>query len=206
MKNRFSITLLLSTVLLLNVYNTVQSQSRTDTVKKPDNTIIEREITQLRDLPLIFRRTTLIVRDINKSLSLYRDIIGMEVIYDNTFKLPHAKENRDQLLRLVFLKATHRFNGVLGLLEYDADIPNKVHKPIRKEGFSEQNIVLLFNSKNQESQFKKIKKLPGIEVISEPKIREYPSYDGKGTTRVMVSIFYDLDGFLVEFNKLLDDI
>jgi len=31
--------------------------------------------------PLIFRRTTLIVRDIEKSLALYQDAIGMEIIY-----------------------------------------------------------------------------------------------------------------------------
>jgi len=34
----------------------------------------------------------------------------------------------------------------------------------------------------------------------------YPSYDGADTIKVMVSKFYDPDGFIVEFNKLLTDI
>lgn len=164
------------------------------------------EITQPKDFPLIFRRTTLIVRDIDKSLELYRDAIGMEVIYDKLLPRPHPTEDREQLLHLVFLKATNNFYGVLGLMEYDAENPDKTIKPIRKEGFTEQNIVLLFNSINQEEQFKRIKEIKGIELLQEPTLVKYPSYDGKDIIRVMVSKFYDPDGFIVEFNKVLDNL
>lgn len=160
---------------------------------------------QPKDFPLVLRRTTLIVRDIETSLALYRDALGMEVIYDNQLKRPRkdGKEG-DQTLRLVFLKATHEFYGVLGLLEYHYG-EDVEELPVRREGFTAQNIVLLFNSHDVKKKFETIKQIPGIEVFTEPEHVEYPGYDG-GKIRVLVSTFYDPDGFLVEFNELLDDI
>ncbi len=199
--------LLAITVLVLLAISSCKEQVTTNSTKEPEKYLEESELVQPRDLPLIFRRTTLIVRDVNESLKLYRDVIGMEVIYDNLIKRPHPDApEREQVLRLVFLKATTQFSGVLGLLEYDYKSEYKVDKPVRKEGFTPQNIVLLFNSKNQAEQFEKIKKLPNIEILGAPTLVEYPSYDGKNITRVMVSKFYDADGFIVEFNKLLDDL
>lgn len=189
--------------LTLGAICNAQSNKTTETVEEP---VVE-ELVQPKDFPLIFRRTTLIVRNVKESLKLYRDAIGMEVIYDNLIKRPHPDApEREQVLRLVFLKATTKFSGVLGLLEYDYESEFKINKPIRKEGFTPQNVVLLFNSKNQAEQFEKIRKVPNIEILGEPTLVEYPSYDGTAPTRVMVSKFYDADGFIVEFNKLLDDL
>ena len=70
------------------------------------------------DAELILRRQTLIVRDIEASLALYRDALGMEVIYDQEINRPHPSEDRTQKLRLIFLKASHSFVGVLGLIDY----------------------------------------------------------------------------------------
>lgn len=204
MKTIYTFSISLCFFLVFSATTLAQTNIETDSLTKVEEALSESEIIQPRDLPLVFRRTTLIVRDIKKSLALYKDVMGMKVIYDNQLLRPHPKEDREQVLRLVFLKATHTFDGVLGLLEFDYENENKIAKPIRKEGFTEQNIVLLFNSKNQESQFEKIKKLPFIEVLTEPKLVEYPSYDGKAPIRVQVATFYDPDGFLVEFNKILD--
>jgi len=100
------------------------------------------------DFPLLLRRTTLVVRDLETSLELYRDALGMSVIYDQVITRPHATEDREQVLRLVFLKASHDFVGVLGLLEYEYDNPqHPIHKkPVRREGFTPGNAVLLFNT------------------------------------------------------------
>lgn len=160
---------------------------------------------QPKDFPLILRRTTLIVRNIDESLKLYKDQIGMEVIYDHILTRPRKNESGEQKVRLVFLKASHEFVGVLGLLEYNhgEDIQKK---EVTHEGFTEQNIVLLFNTKDMKRKFKMIAETPSIEVVTEPKIVEYPGYDGSSTIRVLVSTFYDPDGFLVEFNQLMDDL
>ncbi len=160
---------------------------------------------QPKDFPLVLRRTTLIVRDVSNSLKLYRDAMGMEVIYDNILKRPR-KDGKEgtQDLRLVFLKATHEYYGVLGLLEYYYG-ENREEKEVRKEGFTAQNVVLLFNSQNAEEKLDVIRQVPGIEMFSEPELVEYPTADG-GKVRVMVCTFYDPDGFLVEFNELLDEL
>ena len=65
------------------------------------------------EFPLLLRRTTLIVRDIEASLKLYRDGLGMEVIYDQEINRPHSSEDREQRLRLIFLKASHDYVGCL---------------------------------------------------------------------------------------------
>ncbi len=66
---------------------------------------------------LIFRRSTLIVRDIEKSLDLYRDSIGMELIYDQII------ERNDNQIRLIFLKTKDDYVGVLGLVDYEYNNP-----------------------------------------------------------------------------------
>jgi len=159
------------------------------------------------DFPLLLRRTTLVVRDLETSLELYRDALGMSVIYDQVITRPHATEDREQVLRLVFLKASHDFVGVLGLLEYEYDNPqHPIHKkPVRREGFTPGNAVLLFNTQALGEKWASISGASGVEVISEPNLVEYPAYDGVGTIRVMVSSLYDTDGYILEVNQILSD-
>ena len=78
----------------------------------------ENPLAQAAQFPLLLRRTTLIVRDIEASLTLYRDALGMEVIYDEEINRPHSSEDREQRLRLIFLKASHDDVGVIGLIDY----------------------------------------------------------------------------------------
>ena len=158
--------------------------------------------------PLTLRRQTLIVRDIETSLRLYRDAIGMEVIYDQIIRRPHRTEDRQQEIRLVFLKASHAFIGVLGLVDYEYNNPgHPAHaKPVRREGFTPGNSVLLFNTTELDARWPDIVAVEGVEVIGGPTYTEYPSYDGSSTIRVNVTRFYDPDGFLVEFNQPLDPI
>lgn len=158
--------------------------------------------------PLTLRRQTLIVRDIERSLALYRDAIGMTVIYDNIIRRPHRTEDREQQTRLVFLKATDEFIGVLGLVDFEYNNPDHpVHsKPIRREGMTPGNSVVLFNTTELAERWPLIEATPGVEVISGPTYREYPSYDGSSLIRVDVTLFYDPDGFLVEFNQPRDRI
>ena len=159
------------------------------------------------EFPLTMRRTTLIVRDIEASLKLYRDGLGMEVIYDEEINRPHSSEDREQRLRLIFLKASHDYVGVIGLIDYEYGYPNHpAHtKPVRREGFTPGNAVLLFNTDSLEEKWPIIETAPGVEIISKPKLTEYPGYGGVGNIRVMVSKFYDADGYILEVNQILTD-
>jgi len=195
--------------LFLLISSCKQTDQQQDNPSLDTQEIVQEAIKEInpKDLPLIFRRTTIIIRDIDKSLALYRDAMGMEVIYDQVINRPHPfKEGATQSLRLIFLKALDQFQGVLGLIDYEYNNPDKPNIPVRKEGFIAQNAILLFNSNDLPAKFEKIRNTPGVEIISEPKQTEYPSYDGSSTIKVIVSKFYDPDGFIVEFNQLLSDI
>lgn len=152
------------------------------------------------------RRTTLVVRDMEKSLALYRDTLGLKVIYDNLITTPRDAGSvaaADRALRLVFLRANDDFVGVLGLLHYIK--PTKT-RPRTAEAFQPGTPVLLFNTRNLDEKFARVRALDGVEVLSEPSLTSYPSYDGAGAISVKVSVFYDPDGFVVELNELQEDL
>ena len=164
-------------------------------------------IAKVSDFPLVHRRTTLIVRDINASLALYRDVMGMEVIYDEKINRPRAGSEREQRLRLIFLKASHDYVGVIGLIDYEYGYPDHpAHtKPVRREGFTPGNAILLFNTSDLKAQWKAVERTPGVEVISAPKLTLYPGYGDKPDIAVMVSKFYDPDGYIVELNEIIKE-
>ena len=82
-------------------------------------------------IPVDVRRTTLLVNDTDKSLALYRDALGLTVIYDQLIESP-MENGETRSRRLVLLQANDDFIGVLGLLEY-------IHpkKPQRQDHFDE---------------------------------------------------------------------
>ena len=157
-------------------------------------------------VPVDLRRTTLIVEDMDASLALYRDAIGMEVLYDNTFRTPRdakSDEEARSVIHLVFLRANDDFVGILGLMEFIKPVktpPEQMPAP-----FGIGGIVLMFNTDDLGRDFEKVKGIPGVKVLSEPRETSFPSYDGKGTIPVLVSVLVDPDGHVVEFNQLLID-
>ena len=95
--------------------------------------------------------------------------------------------------------------GVIGLIDYEYGYPeHPVHeKPVAREGFTPGNAVLIFNTTELESRWPDIESAPGVEIISAPKVTQYPGYGGEGTIEVLVSKFYDADGYLIELNQIL---
>ena len=170
-----------------------------------EETNTDNPLAQAADFPLLFRRTTLIVRDLEASLSLYRDALGMEVIYDQQINRPSSGDDREQKLRLIFLKASHDYVGVIGLIDYEYGYPeHPAHtKPVRREGFTPGNAILLFNTSDLEDRWPRIENAPGVEIIAAPKLTTYPGYGDNGEIRVLVSKFYDADGYLIELNQVL---
>ena len=183
---------------------TVTSQTTGQTAKQDDAV---NPIDAAAEYPLLLRRTTLIVRDIETSLKLYRDGLGMEVIYDEQITRPHSTEDREQKLRLIFLKASHDYVGVIGLIDYEYGYPDHpAHaKPVRREGFTPGNAILLFNTERLEEKWPVIINAPGVEVISKPKLTTYPGYGDNPEIRVLVSKFYDADGYILVVNQELRD-
>lgn len=156
--------------------------------------------------PLDLRRTTLVVRDIEKSLVLYRDALGMTVEYDQELTSPGLSmrygadgQNRS---RLVLLKANDSFIGMLGLWQFLDQTDQDLAEPDPAD-FTPGEIVLLFNSNTLDVTFPAAAAAPGVTIIGEPKERRYPS--PAGDIVVMVSMLTDNDGHTIELNQIISD-
>lgn len=145
--------------------------------------------------PIDLRRTTLLVRDMDRSLAFYEGALGLEAYYDQII----TSRDGTSRSRLVLLRANDPNIGVLGLWELEdaASAP----PPEFTEDWVPGEIVLLFNTAELDAVFPAAAAVEGVTVISEPTYREYP---GDGVTyEVMVSMLRDPDGHIVELNNRL---
>jgi catechol 2,3-dioxygenase-like lactoylglutathione lyase family enzyme len=146
-------------------------------------------------IPVDVRRTTLIVRDMDRSLAFWRDALGLTVVYDRMLFQPPSQT------RLVLLRANDEFIGLIGLMERQAT--KAAAPPVTYERATYGNVIVVVNAKDQEQRLEKVRAVPGVRIQGEPQRIEYPSPDGKGTIPVMVTYLWDPDGYFVELNKIL---
>ena len=150
--------------------------------------------------PVDIRRTTLLVNDAERSLALYRDALGLTVIYDQLIESP-MENGETRSRRLVLLRANDDFVGVLGLLQYIYP-----EKPQREERFDEPvpgDPIIVINATDLDERWPRVAAAPGVEVIEAPELVSYPRAGG-GEIRVNVTMIRDPDGYWLEINQLLD--
>ena len=162
--------------------------------------IAAKTIAKKQQIPVDIRRTTLIVNDAEQSLALYRDALGLKVIYDQILNSPMAN-GQTRKRRLVLLRANDDFIGAIGILEY-------IHpkKPQRKEKFNEPvpgDPIIVINAKDLDSRWQKVIAAEGVVIIDEPEKIVYPRANG-GTISVKQTMIRDADGYWLEINQLLD--
>jgi catechol 2,3-dioxygenase-like lactoylglutathione lyase family enzyme len=153
-------------------------------------------------IPVDLRRTTLLVRDIDKSLPLYRDALGFKVIYDEFIGGGTDADGKatPPTIRLVLLRSNDDFIGVLGLMQrlnLDAPTPAPVFERAKVGG-----VILVINAADLETRFATIKSTPNVKVATEPTRIDYPA-PGGGKIPVLFSAVWDADGYFVEINKIL---
>jgi catechol 2,3-dioxygenase-like lactoylglutathione lyase family enzyme len=161
-------------------------------------------VPEAEQVPVDVRRTTLIVRNVDRSLAFYRDALGLKLVYDREITRPPRENDppgAERKMRLALLRANDDFVGVIGLLEYTSprlpDVPNEAERP----GIGET--ILVINAKDLDQRFERVRATPGVRVASEPQLTDYPSPDGKGTIAVRVSAVWDPDGYFIELNQIL---
>lgn len=156
-------------------------------------------------LPTDVRRATIIVRDMEKSLALYRDVIGLQVNYDTTVQtsgvaLPAGEPGATA--RLVLLNANDPWVGWLGLMQWtDPPIPAGDYRKRMGPG----DVVLVLNTDDAAGRCEKVKGLAGVTFTAEARLQVYPGRNGGPDIRVMGCNFFDPDGILVELNQILAD-
>jgi catechol 2,3-dioxygenase-like lactoylglutathione lyase family enzyme len=150
-------------------------------------------------IPVDVRRTTLVVRDVDRSLALYRDALGLKVVYDQRI-------GGDAGVRLVLLRANDAFIGALGLMQRLSaeERAQAAARPIVHERARAGQAILVLNARDLETRWDKVKSVPGVKVSAGPHRVEYPAPDGgPGTIPVTVTMFWDPDGYFVELNQIL---
>ena len=154
--------------------------------------------------PVDVRRTTLVVRSVDRALAFYRDALGLKVVYDQEIVRPPRPDDAakaERRMRLALLRANDDFVGVIGLLEYTSPrLPEPTNEP-QRPGIGD--VILVINAADLDQRFEKVRATPGVRVATEPYLTSYPSPDGKGTIPVRFSAVWDPDGYFVELNQLL---
>ena len=143
-------------------------------------------------IPVDVRRTTLLVRDMDRALAFWRDALGLRVVYDQVIGQP------PDTIHLVLLRANDQFIGNIGLMRRASD-PAGV--PVKYERATTGQPIIVVNAKDLETRIEKIKAVPGVRIQSGPQRIDYPSPDGKGTIPVLATFLWDPDGFFVEVKK-----
>jgi catechol 2,3-dioxygenase-like lactoylglutathione lyase family enzyme len=154
-------------------------------------------------IPVDVRRTTLIVRDIERSLPFWRDALGLNVVYDEVIERPANPDDpagARRSLRLVLLRANDSFVGAVGLLEYTS--PRRPERVAGEDRPIVGDFIMVVNASDLDTRWARVKQVPGTRVLSEPSRVEYPGPDG-GVIPVMVSMIRDPDGYFIELNQIL---
>jgi catechol 2,3-dioxygenase-like lactoylglutathione lyase family enzyme len=165
-------------------------------------TVFAEPVPENERVPIDVRRTTLVVRDIDKSLPLYRDALGLKVVYDQKIGGSVEKDGtvKPPTVRLVLLRANDTFIGVLGLMQR-LNVTTPIAAAENKKPQAGQ-MIMVINAKDLEERFPKIAKVPGVTVATAPERIDYPAAGG-GVIPVLFSAVYDPDGFFIEINKLM---
>lgn len=151
-------------------------------------------------IPVDLRRTTLVVRDLERSLPLYRDALGLKVIYDQILRDESRGKPGVPVTRLVLLRANDDFVGVLGLMQR-LNLTEPAPPPIFRRA-APGEIILVFNVQDLESRFERLQATPDVRIAEAPRRIDYPGPGGT-TIPVLFSAVWDADGHFVELNRLL---
>ena len=154
-------------------------------------------------LPTDIRRVTMIVRNMENSLKLYRDVMGLKVNYDAVLPMsgvalpagePGAKA------RLVLLNGNDPFIGWIGLMEWvDPRLPDPGPYPVRM-GIGRH--VIVTHTADVDRRCAEAALVPGVTVTSPPRDQIYPGRNGAPPIRVRGCNFFDPDGTLIELNQM----
>ena len=159
----------------------------------------------LERVPTDIRRITILVRDIDASLKLYRDVLGLKVNYDapitvSGVALPAGVPGNKT--RLVLMNGNDPWLGWIGLMQY-TDPPLADPGPYPKR-LGLGGHVIVTNTDDAKKRCAMAKAVPGVTFTADARLQEYAGRNGGPTIRVMGCNFFDPDGTFFELNQILD--
>jgi catechol 2,3-dioxygenase-like lactoylglutathione lyase family enzyme len=147
------------------------------------------------------KRVTLWVRDVEASLSLYRDVLGLEVIEDKVLEGPPVRALlglESGRLRIVHLSADGRPHGWVGLyaLTEASPAPPSLAHP-HPDRFSYGQAVVVFDTQHLDVLLPRLEQ-GGYRLLGTPIDYVKPSVSGPTPAgRYREVIFFDPDGIPV---------
>ncbi|WP_448581156.1 VOC family protein [Thermaurantiacus sp.] len=157
-------------------------------------------------VPTDIRRLTILVRDIEHSLKLYRDVLGLRINYDSEIRvsgiaLPAGVPGN--MTRLVLLNGNDPWIGWIGLMQFtDPPLPDPGPYPTR---LGLGGHVLVANTDDARTRCAMAKAVPGVRMTAEPRLQIYAGRNGGPPIRVLGCNFFDPDGTFIELNQILKD-
>jgi catechol 2,3-dioxygenase-like lactoylglutathione lyase family enzyme len=148
----------------------------------------------------ILKRTTLIVRDLARSLAFYRDGLGMTVWYDDEVVLSGrglAAGQPGDRTRLVILKAQDPVIGMLGLLQWVEPVLPPPAAERTRLGIGD--VVFVMQTDDVAGVRQRLVAL-GARIFAEPHPFEVRGADGQVARMTSLSV-WDPDGYFIELNQ-----
>ncbi|MFZ9652754.1 MAG: VOC family protein [Steroidobacteraceae bacterium] len=149
--------------------------------------------------PPLVKRTTLIVRDLARSMAFYRDVLGMSVWYDDSIELSGvglAAGKKGDMTRLVIMQAQDPVVGMIGLLEFTAP---RMPEPARRERLGIGDIVFVMQGDDVEGVHRRAVEF-GARIHALPHRFEVRGADGRQVAMTSLSL-WDPDDYFIEFNQ-----
>jgi catechol 2,3-dioxygenase-like lactoylglutathione lyase family enzyme len=144
------------------------------------------------------KRTTLIVRDAERMMRFYRDVLGWRADYQSTMTLsggiiPCGRPG-DQV-KLYIMEGADKEIAKIGLLEWTN--PRLPETPV-KTRLGIGDVVLVADVPDMNGLVKKIEAFPGARIHSPPKDGTFPDPRGAGVIEYSSMAFFDPEGFFYE--------
>lgn len=144
-------------------------------------------------------RTTIYVRDFDRSLALYRDLLGLAVHFDVTIPNPAASQILNEhcdALRVIVLTAGGGDIGNIGLAQPICARPPLPHRPV-PDRITFGETCLVIRTLHLKALLPKLRAHPGLHIVSEP--TRIQRRDGGELWEIF---FRDPDGVLVNLSHV----
>ena len=152
-------------------------------------------------------RITLFCRDLEKSLALYRDILGFEEVESKTIQTKAFNElmnihDKNCFVRISYLQSERSDHGLIALFEINSSELDK-NQSIQTTQIQYGQSVIVLSTKDHKKIYRELKKKDYTFLVepTEYEKSEDSDYIKAGLYKEMY--FYDPDGFLInliEFN------
>jgi catechol 2,3-dioxygenase-like lactoylglutathione lyase family enzyme len=148
----------------------------------------------------VLKRTTLVVRDAQRSLAFYRDVLDMTVWYDDEIVLSGhglAAGGPGDRTRLVIMQAQDPVIGMLGLLQFI--VPPLEAPPVERQRLGIGDVVFVMQTDDVDAVYRRLAD-GRARVHAAPHVFEVRGADGHLVRMTSLS-FWDPDGYFFEVNQ-----